>query len=137
LILIDSNAWIYFLDAALPEHARAKKRLAALLADEDALMPAIVQMEVIHYIVARLGEGAGDVIDTFLSFPGDVEPLSGATVGEAARLLLAHRGTGIGGRDAALLVTAQRREASLVTADKALAAVARKLGVKVASPISP
>lgn len=136
MILVDSNAWIYFLDAALPEHARAKKRVAAALNKEDALIPAVVQIEVVHYVAARLGADAAEVIDTFLSFPGDVEPLSGATVGEAAQLLLRERPSGIGGRDAAILVAAQRRGASLLTADKPLATVARKLGVKVVSPIS-
>lgn len=135
MILLDANVWIYYLDAELPEHRRVAAWLPGAIAQEDVLVPTLVQVEVLHHIARRLGEDAADTIDAFLAHPGEVEPLTGSVVAEASRLLLAQRGEGIGGRDAALLVMAKRAQARLATADKALARAARKLGVKVVDPL--
>lgn len=135
VILVDSNIWIYFLDAATKEHARVKGSLPRAL-DEDLLMPTIVQMEVIHYLVNRLGGQAGPHVETFLTQEAEIEPLSGGITVEASRLLLLHRETGIGGRDACLLVMARRREAMILTHDKPLAKAAKMLGLRAADPVA-
>lgn len=49
------------------EHGRVKASLPRLLGDEELLMPTIVQMEVVHYLVKRLGGSAREAIDTFLA----------------------------------------------------------------------
>ncbi|MBI4393110.1 MAG: PIN domain-containing protein [Euryarchaeota archaeon] len=136
MILVDSNIWICFLDAEAREHAAVEKALPALLKDHDALLPAPVQLEVLHYLSRQVDEGLEEIIDDFLSQPGEVEPLTGAVVSECSRLLAKHRGLGLGGRDAALLVMARNRGATLATADKALARVAKKVGISVVNPAS-
>lgn len=134
MILVDADVWIYFLDADLKEHAKVRKWLPAALADDDALIPTIVQVEVLHYLARQLGDGAEEAVDAFLAHPGEVEPLTGSVVAEASRVLLLHHDEGIGGRDAALLVIAKRAKARLATADKALAKVARAIKIEVVDP---
>ena len=134
MILVDSNVWVYYLDAALPEHPKVSERMDEILPGEDVLIPAAVQLEVIHHLVLRLGKAATDAVDTFLAFPGEVEPLSRRNVSEAARLLLSHRASGVGSRDATLLVLAQRTGATLVTADKPFLKLAKKLDVTTVNP---
>lgn len=134
-MLVDANVWVYFLDADLKEHAKVRKWLPSALASTEALIPTLVQIEVLHYLARQMGDTAPEAIETFLAHPGEVEPLTGSVVAEASRLLLSHRGEGIGGRDAALLVMAKRTESRLATADKALARVARKVNVEVVDPL--
>lgn len=134
MILVDANIWAYFFDANTKEHGRVKAALPRLLGDEELLMPTIVQMEVVHYLVKRLGGDAREAIDTFLAQAAAVEPLTGGITAEAARLLLEQHGAGIGGRDAALLVMARRHDATLLTNDKDLAKVAKTIGVKATNP---
>lgn len=134
MILVDANIWAYFFDANAKEHARVKAALPRLLGDEELLMPTVVQMEVVHFLVKRLGGRARDAIDTFLAQAASVEPLTGGITADAARLLLDHHATGIGGRDATILTIARRHEATLLTNDKDLAKVAKVLGLKVTNP---
>jgi len=133
LILVDSNIWIYYLDASTKEHSKVKSALPRALGRE-LLVPTVVQMEVVHYLVGRLAGRAEAHVETFLSQEADVEPLTGGVVMEAARLLLASTGQGIGGRDACLLVTAKRRDATILTHDAALIAAAKELGVRTVDP---
>lgn len=135
MILVDANIWVYFLDASSKEHARVKTALPRLLGDDELLMPTVVQMEVIHYVARRLGAGAHEVVHTFLTQAGTVEPLTGGLVAEASRLLLAHLATGIGGRDAAILATAKLHGATLLTHDQDLARAAQAMGLRVADPV--
>lgn len=136
MILVDANVWAYFFDANTKEHARVKATLPRLLGDDELLMPTVVQMEVVHYLVKRLGVAAAEAVDTFLAQAASVEPLTGGITAEASRLLLAQHASGIGGRDAALLVMAKRHEASIFTNDKDLAKVAKSMGLKVANPVA-
>ncbi|MHB1261287.1 MAG: type II toxin-antitoxin system VapC family toxin [Thermoplasmatota archaeon] len=136
-MLVDSNVWAYCFDAGAKEHPRVKTALPRMLGDDDLLMPTVVQIEVVHYLVKRLGKDAGPAVDTFLAQAAEVEPLTGGIVAEAARLLVAQRATGIGGRDAALLVMAKRHAATLLTNDRDLAKVAKAMGIPVANPASP
>lgn len=135
MILADSNIWIYYLDASTKEHAKVKRALPRALA-EGLLMPTIVQMEVIHYLVRRLGANAEPHVETFLAQEAEIEPLTGGVTVEASRLLLAHRETGIGGRDACLLAIARRREAKVFTNDGPLTKGATALGLRTADPVA-
>ena len=134
MILVDANIWAYFFDANAKEHGRVKSSLPRLLGDEELLMPTIVQMEVVHYLVKRLGANGREAVDTFLAQAASVEPLTGGITAEAARLLLDQHATGIGGRDAALLVMARRHDATILTSDKDLAKVAKAIGVQTTNP---
>ncbi len=136
MILVDANVWAYFLDAGTREHARVKAALPRLLGEEELLMPTVVQMEVVHYLVRRLGPRAAEAVDTFLAQAAEVAALTGGVTVEASRLLLAHHATGIGGRDATLLVMAKRHGAALLTHDKGLAKVAKAMGLKTLDPVS-
>lgn len=133
MILVDSNIWIYHLDAATKEHATVRQRLPPLL-DEGLLVPTVVQMEVIHYLVRRLGPEAQGDVETFLSQECEIAPLSSRITLEASRLLIQHAKAGIGGRDSVLLATAQRRDAALATHDRVLADVAGRLDIKTSDP---
>lgn len=137
MILVDANIWAYFFDANTSEHTRVQVALPRMLGDEELLMPTVVQMEVVHYLVKRLGPKATDAVDAFLSQAAAVEPLTGGITAEASRLLLAQHSMGIGGRDAALLVTAKRHEATILTNDKDLAKVAKSMGLKILNPARP
>lgn len=134
MILIDSNAWIYFLDAGLEEHVRVVEHLTDLVAEDDVLVPAVVQVEVLHYIAHQMGDAARGAAEVFLAFPGTIEPLDGGSVHRAARILLEHRDDGIGGRDAALLAAAKRHDARIATADRSLSRTAEALDVKTVDP---
>lgn len=134
LILLDSNVWIYYLDAGLPEHAAVRKAVGPRLATEDVLSSPVVQLEVVHYIVKRLEADADDLVDRFLQFPCDAAPLTDAEVVESSRLLLANRASGIGARDATLLVLARQSGAELLTRDKSLARVAKRMGITTTEP---
>ena len=136
MILVDSNVWVYFLDASTKEHARVNAALPRLMDEEELLVPTLVQMEVVQYLVKRLGAGAGAAVDAFLAQAAEVAPLTGGITSEAARLLLAHHGDGIGGRDASLLVMAKRHSATILSNDKALVKVAKAMGLRTANPAS-
>lgn len=136
MILVDANIWAYFFDSNTKEHARVRTSLPRMMGDEELLMPTVVQMEVVHYLVRRMGPGAGSAIDTFLSQAAEIERLTGGITAEAARLLLAHHSTGIGSRDACLLVTAKRREATILSNDKTLAQVAQAVDVALENPVT-
>lgn len=134
MILVDSNIWVYAFEAGAPEHARVGAALPRLLESEDLLIPAVVQLEVVHFLARRLGERAGDAVDAFLSQEAKVEALTGNIVSEAARLLVVQRGTGIGGRDAAMLVVAKRNGATLASNDRAVLKVAKAMGIATTNP---
>lgn len=127
MILVDSNTWVYYFDEGLPEHAKVAPRLEALLATEALLMTTIVQIEVAHYVVRRLGSRAGPVVEALFGLPASLQGFAGEDAKGAVRLLQESATGGLGGRDAALLHAALANDVSLlVTADKALAKAARK-----------
>lgn len=130
MILVDSNTWVYYFDEGLPEHAKVAPRLEALLETEDLLMPTLVQIEVAHYVVRRLGAQAGPTLDAFFALPASVHAFAGEDAKAAVRILQESSREGIGGRDAALLQAALANGVSLlVTGDAALAKAARKRDV--------
>lgn len=134
MILVDANIWIYFLDAATPESKRVQAALPKLLDDHELVMPTLVQLEVVHYLVREMGARAADAIDGFLSVAAHVEPVGADMTAEAARFLLAHRGTGIGSRDAFLLVMAKHLGAGVATHDRKMASLAPSIGIEVEDP---
>lgn len=139
MILPDSNVWIYAFDKEQqPEHERAADWLSAWLPESDLLVPSIVETEVVHYLARQLASDvAQDAVDEFLAHPGDFEPLTPSVNRQAGEFLVANPDRGIGGRDAAVLVHAKRNDATIVTHDRALLAVARDWGLDAHDPVAP
>lgn len=136
MILPDANIWIYNFDSGLePEHERVNAWLSDWMAKSEILVPAIVETEVIHYLSRQLEpDEASKAVKRFLSHPGDVAVLDPSTNRDAANLLISQPDRGIGGRDAAILVAAKRREATIVTHDDALLKVASDWGLDAHDP---
>ena len=112
MICIDSNVWIYYLDATTPEHDRVSGPVREALGERTIFMNAVVPLEVTHHLLKRRRES--DVfVERFLELATvTVEPLDVAMVQRAHELLSAHPHTGIGGRDASLVAAMERREVS-------------------------
>jgi predicted nucleic acid-binding protein len=134
VILLDSNVWIYLLDDRLPEHEMVRKRLPGLVGRDRVLLPSHVALEVVHYVVRR-GPGKAEAAkNSRTAADAETHPLDASTVAEAAGLLFQHSQAGIGGRDAAVLAAARMRGARVASADRALARVARTMGLDVVDP---
>lgn len=132
MLLVDADTWIFYLDASLPEHARVGSRLPPLLEAEDVLLTTVVQVEVAHYIVRRMGPAGEEALRLFFDYPAEIASLGPEDVGPAVDLLRRFAGEGVGGRDATLLQAARSRGVSLIcSSDKALGRAARKLGFDV------
>ena len=108
MLAIDSNIWAYALDATVPEHPSSARAVDRALKDE-VLVNTVIQLEVSHYLVKRLGAVAGrEAAEVFLSMPLVVDALDGPLVKNALRLLARYSQVGIGGRDASLLASMER-----------------------------
>jgi len=108
VLAIDSNIWAYSMDSTVPEHRRAARAVDRAL-EGDVLVNTVIQIEVAHYLVKRLGAVAGkEAADLFLTFPLTVDGLDPALLRDALRLLARYSDVGIGGRDASLLASMER-----------------------------
>ena len=108
MLAIDSNIWAYSMDSTVPEHRRAARAVDRAL-EGDVLVNTVIQIEVAHYLVKRLGAVAGkEAADLFLAFPLTVDALDPALLRAALRLLARYSDVGIGGRDASLLASMER-----------------------------
>jgi len=118
---LDANVWIYYLDADLAEHDAVTDRVGEVVRSKPLFLPTVLQVEVLHYVTNQLDSGHR-ILDTFLA--GEdvaVADLTADDVERASDLLAAHEPAGIGGRDASVLATMQRRDVSrLWTHDEAL-----------------
>lgn len=109
MICIDSNVWIYYLDATTPEHDCVKRPMREALGERAIFMNAVVPLEVTHHLVKRR-EGNEAFVHRFLELTSvTVESLDVALVQRAHELLCEHPHTGIGGRDASLVAAMERR----------------------------
>lgn len=132
MLLVDSDTWIFYLDASLPEHGRVGSRLRPLLDATDVLLTTVVQVEVAHYIVRRMGPTGDEALRLFFDYPAEIASLGPEDVGPAVDLLRRFAADGLGGRDATLLHAARSHDVSLIcSSDKALGRAARKLGFEV------
>jgi len=115
---IDSNVWAYYLDSTVPEHRRAARAVEKAM-DGEVLVNTVIQIEVAHYLVKRLGAIAGtEAADLFLTLPMTVDPLDPPLLRDALRMLARYTDVGIGGRDASLLASMERhRVARILTHD--------------------
>ena len=108
MLAIDSNIWAYSMDSTTTEHRRAARAVDRAL-EGDVLVNTVIQIEVAHYLVKRLGAVAGkEAADLFLTFPLTVDGLDPALLRDALRLLARYSDVGIGGRDASLLASMEK-----------------------------
>ncbi|MFQ5838766.1 MAG: type II toxin-antitoxin system VapC family toxin [Thermoplasmata archaeon] len=118
--MIDSNLWIYYSDATLEEHRPVRAYLGQVLRSDDVAINTVIQMEVAHYLIKRLGRTAGsEKVDAFLGLDIEVDPLDYGLVLESVHQLVRYSDIGIGGRDATILATLRRlRTDRLATHDR-------------------
>lgn len=133
MLVVDTNHWVYLLDARAPEHARVAPALKALLDEEPLLMSGVIQLEVAHFVVRQLSDRIEQVLEEFFDLPlGGYEAVTASSVLGAMGIMHRRRQAGIGSRDAHILYTARRHGASLLlTDDRALAKAARAEGIAV------
>lgn len=133
MIMIDSNIWAYYFDADAPEHKFVVQEVEKALR-EGVLINTVVVMEVAHFLIKNLGPVLGkEKLDIFLRFPMQVDELTLDLARGAVDELSKYSHLGIGGRDATLLASMQRRRAGrIMTHDEALKRVP---GIKVVDPV--
>jgi predicted nucleic acid-binding protein len=95
----------------------------------------VIQIEVAHYLIKRLGSIAGgEAAELFLALPLTVDALDPSLLRDSLRLLARFSDLGIGGRDASLLASMDRHGVTqLLTHD---ATFRRVDWVEVVDPIS-
>lgn len=118
---LDTNVWIYYLDADLAEHDDVRERVDALVRSKPLFITTVLQTEVLHYVTNQM-DGSEEAIETFLTGKDvTVADLTQEDVERAARLLTTYDHSGIGGRDATVLAAMERYDVSrLWTHDDAL-----------------
>ena len=121
MIMIDSNIWAYYLDRTAPEHKKVLAQVRKTLKGE-ILINTVIQIEVAHYLVRRLGPVVGaEKAEEFMGYPFKVDELTAERARESVELLKRYGHLGIGGRDATLLATMRAMNVQrLITHDEAL-----------------
>jgi len=101
----------------------------------EVLVNTVIQIEVAHYLVKRLGSVAGaKAADLFLSLPLTVDALDSSLLRDSLRVLARFTDVGVGGRDATLLASMERHGVTrILTHDATFGRVDR---VEVVDPIT-
>jgi predicted nucleic acid-binding protein len=104
IIFIDSNYWIYLFDKTTAEHEFVKKHFNNIYDKAILAVNTVVIMEVMHYLVKRLGpEIAKEKWEIFSSIDFVVGNLEFEDLDFIFLTLCKYSHTGIGGRDATIL----------------------------------
>ncbi|MHA2399992.1 MAG: PIN domain-containing protein, partial [Promethearchaeota archaeon] len=104
IIFIDSNYWIYLFDKTTAEHEFVKKHFNNIYDKTILAVNTVVIMEVMHYLVKRLGpEIAKEKWEIFSSIDFVVGNLEFEDLDFIFSTLCKYSHTGIGGRDATIL----------------------------------
>jgi len=132
--LIDSNIWAYFFDSNLPEHEAVKEPVRKLILEREILMTTVIQLELVHYLIKRLGPvQGGEKLDILLNYPFKLDILDYELVERTQRILQRYIHLGIGARDASIIASMERNETTeLITHDKALKKIE---GIEIIDPI--
>jgi predicted nucleic acid-binding protein len=136
MIAVDSNIWIYYLDATLPEHEKVKPALESAIRAEEILASTIIWMEVAHYLfkISSLPRSRlSDRIKKLLRLSTmEIASFDRETLDMSIEVLEDKHRHRIGGRDAAILATMKRHGVrKLMTHDKGF----EDLEVEVIDPI--
>lgn len=105
--MLDSNIWIYYFDASLPEHSAVVKAVDHAVRT-GVVLSTIVLIEVAHYLFAQSPKTAGAAMRRLRTLStARIHDFALSTYDRAVELLQRYGALGIGGRDAALLATMQ------------------------------
>lgn len=104
IIFVDSNYWIYLFDKTTIEHESVKNHFNNLYDEAILAINTVVMMEVMHYLVKRLGsEIAKEKWELFSSIDFVVGNLEFEDLDNIFSTLCKYSHTGIGGRDSTIL----------------------------------
>lgn len=104
IIFIDSNYWIYLLDAATIEHIHIKNHFKKIFDTHKFAINVIVLIEVMHYLVRRLGNQiAQDKWKLFTRIDFICTDIIFEDLDNIFNELINYSHTGIGGRDATII----------------------------------
>lgn len=122
MLMIDSNIWAYFFDTNAPEHKTVKKPVREAIESDEVLMSTVIQMELVHYLVKRLGPIlGGEKLDVLLNYPFKLDILDQDLVLRSLEILQRYYHLGVGARDASIIASMRRNGATkLITHDNAL-----------------
>ena len=109
MICIDANIWVYYFDSRADEHERVRPQMADTLENRRPFCNTAIQMEVVHFFANQF-EDTKRYVDRLLGFEDlAVADLVIEDVERARELLVSHPHVGIGGRDASLVASMERR----------------------------
>jgi predicted nucleic acid-binding protein len=104
IVFIDSNYWIYLLDKTCDEHDYIVDHFKALYDSSSLAINTIVMVEIMHYLIKRLGTTiAKQKWQLFSSIDFIVGNLEFEQLDRIFDVLSKFSHTGIGGRDASIL----------------------------------
>ena len=109
MIAIDSNIWIYYLDATTEEHERVRRPMRDALGVRQLFVNGVIPLEVTHHLANRRLDSEQFVREFLDTTDVVVEPVNLKMVRRAEELLQAYPHAGIGGRDASLIAAMERR----------------------------
>jgi predicted nucleic acid-binding protein len=113
MLLIDSNIWAYYFKSDAPEHKRVVPFVEKMISTRQVAINTVIMLEVAHFLIKKLGPVEGmEKLRLFLRFPFVIAPLDFALALRSAELLAKYSHLGIGGRDAAILATAENLKLS-------------------------
>ena len=104
IIFIDSNYWIYLFDQTTLEHRFVKEHFNKIYEQSKLAVNVVVLIEVMHYLVKRLGsELAKEKWTIFSSMDFIIGNLEFEELDSTFLALCKYSHTGIGGRDATII----------------------------------
>ena len=121
VVFIDSNYWIYLFDKTCDEHAHVVDHFKELYDSASLALNTVVMIEVMHYLVKRLGPTvAKEKWQVFSSIDFVIGNLEFDQLDPIFEVLSKFSHTGIGGRDATILSFMEEQNITkLCTHDKA------------------
>lgn len=121
VVFIDSNYWIYLFDKTCDEHGYVVKHFKELYDTTLFALNTVVMVEVMHYLVKRLGPTvAKEKWQVFSSIDFIIGNLKFEQLDSIFDVLSKFSHTGIGGRDASILSFMKEQNITkLCTHDKA------------------
>ena len=121
VVFIDSNYWIYLFDKTCDEHAHVVDHFKELFGSASLALNTVVMIEVMHYLVKRLGPiVAKEKWQLFSSINFVIGNLEFEQLDPIFEVLSKFSHTGIGGRDATILSFMEAQNITkLCTHDKA------------------
>ena len=111
MIFIDSNYWIYLFDKTTPEHQAVKDHFREIYPTATIMVTVVVMMEVMHYLVKRLGpEIAQKKWELLSTIPFEIGDLVHIELDTVFDMLKTYSFTGIGSRDASILAYMKKKK---------------------------